>query len=83
MDKMIKKVRKELDSIQYLINDVENKRLREHFKRSVKKIRKELSEFSKNESLHLVSKCLKCEPMEYNVEGVRYFKCKHCGKEMK
>jgi len=38
---------------------------------------------SKNESLHLVSKCLKCEPMEYDVEGVRYFKCKHCGKEMK
>jgi len=38
---------------------------------------------SKNKSLHLVSKCLKCEPMEYDVEGVRYFKCKHCGKEMK
>jgi hypothetical protein len=33
--------------------------------------------------LHLVSKCLKCEPMEYDVAGVRYFKCKHCGKEMK
>jgi len=38
---------------------------------------------SENESLHLVGKCLKCEPMEYDVEGVRYFKCKHCGKEMK
>ena len=36
-----------------------------------------------NVVLDLVSKCLKCEPMEYDVEGVRYFKCKNCGKEMK
>ncbi len=44
---------------------------------------KQQFEAKNNESLHLVSKCLKCEPMEYDVEGVRYFKCKHCGKEMK
>ncbi len=30
-----------------------------------------------------VINCLKCQPMEYYVQNIRYFKCKHCGKEMK
>ena len=41
------------------------------------------SKLKDNEVLDLVSKCLKCEPMECYVENIRYFKCKHCGKEMK
>ncbi len=78
MDKMIKKVRKELDSIQHLINDVENKNLREHFKRSVKKIRKELSEFSKNESLHLVSHCPLCNSDNLHQYKMHHIHCKDC-----
>lgn len=34
-------------------------------------------------NIPVVSKCLKCEPMEYYVENIRYFKCEHCGKEIK
>ena len=29
-----------------------------------------------------VSKCFECEPMEYDIKGIRYFKCKHCGTKM-
>jgi len=53
------------------------------YKDALKAVEEALQQAKNNESLHLVSKCLKCEPMEYDVEGVRYFKCKHCGKEMK
>ncbi len=40
---------------------------------------------TKGQSLPIdnLNNCLKCNPMEYYVENIRHFKCKHCGKEMK
>ena len=49
----------------------------------VKKKMLEQLAFLENLPIHRVSKCLKCEPMEYDIKGIRYFKCKYCGKEMK
>ena len=52
------KIVEELDMIQHIANDIENRKDRDSLKRSVKKIRKELKQVKNNDLLHSVSDCI-------------------------
>ena len=68
MKNLKSKIVEELDSIQHIANNIENRKDRESLKRSVKKIRKELKQVKNNDLLHSVSNPLPDHVVKFRLE---------------
>ncbi len=84
MNELIEDYQRKINNINELLKDSSNsEETITRLKIKVGCYRSFLTDLNRALNIDIVSKCLKCEPTEYYVENIRYFKCKHCSKEMK